>query len=374
MRVRIEFEDSRIGVLSYNNLSSMTFICSIFKVFSMAHLVVTDFAKASFNMIKSGMPVNIVFVDDNGKEYINRMRVLSFSKAPDSRASFRDPVDMTLISSMYFDTSSGTFVHEGSIGTIFDNIMSRFFKGSVESYKGTVTNDLPARRYQTSERTLDFMKRILKYGMKDDFPVYLFHDDRGVLRLRGIKEMSMESPKFTAVPHMGAMPPETKSSSVTEPTVTMWDFVSQFDGRTACSEIETKLTSANFRFQKMVQSKYNFKSVENTTNQVQSKVPKKTRFMGWNLTPTDASAIAAKESFEDTCKTCSFKALFKGLDVENLNLGDTVNVKLPYDKSSTNSLGQASNLSEGRYLITDLEFTLNESVVQTMATMIQVAC
>lgn len=374
MKVRVEFEDSRIGVLSYKNLSNMSFICSIFKVFAMANLTIIDFAKSSFNIIQSGMPVNIVFVDGNGIEYVNRMKVLSFSKAPNGQASFKDTLNLTLISSIYFDKSSGTFVHEGCVGVIFDNIMSKFFKDSVYSYKGTVTNDLPARRYQTSERTLDFMKRMLKYGIKEDMPVYLFYDPKGTLNLRGIKEMAAENPKFTASPQMMNTSESLPYSSTAESTITMWDFVSLFDGRTACSEIVTKFTSSNFRFQRMVQSKYTFKSVENRSNQVADKIPTKIKFLGWNLTPTDAQAIAAKDSFEETCNTCSFKALFKGLDLEDFNLGDTINIKLPYDASSHNSLGQAANLSEGRYLITDLEFTLNESVVQTTATMIQVAC
>lgn len=372
MKVYVEFEDSSIGVLSYKAISKLSFICSIFKIFAMGHLVINDFAKRAFNLIKSGMPVNIVFVDEKGKEYINRMKILSFTKIPSM--SFKDTLDLTLISSIYFDDSFGTNVYEGSVGSIIDVIMSKFFKRSVDNYKGIITDDPPRRRYQVSEKTLDFMKRILKYGIKDNFPVYLFHDARGNLNLRGFREMAKTTPEYTISMVGYTLPEQTKSSNESEIPFTMYDFVSAFDGRKACSEITTKFSAANFRFQNKVQSSYTFKSVESQSNQVFDKTPKKVKFSGWNLTPTDALSIAAKESFEETYNTCVFKATFRGLDVDNLELGKTFNINLPFDNSAKNSLGQNSNLGEGRYLVTDLEFVLNESSVQTVASMIQVTC
>lgn len=374
MTCYIEFEDSPIGVVHYTRILRLSFICSIFKVFSMANVVLNGLAKKYFNDMKSGLPVNFVFVDDNGKEYINKMKVLSFSKLPDSEFNTSDIMEVTFISAMYFDKSSGTLVHEGSVGTIYDNIMSKFFRISVREYSGISTEDIPRRRYQTGERTLDFMKRILKYGVQGNMPVYLFHDAKGVLNLRGISEMSKSIPEYTAIPALVGTS-ENMSQSSTNAYLLMWDFISEFNGRTTASRVDNIFTTSNFRFNDKVMSSYSFRSLETGNSQIFDSIPSRTKFYGWNLAPNDAFAISAKESFESTANSCILKGTFKGMDVGRLGLGSTIDVQLPtYGNNAKNSKGEAANLGEGRYLITDLEFSITKDGVQTVASMMQVAC
>lgn len=369
----IEFEDSPIGIVSPSKVLKVSFICSIYKVYSMANLMLSGLAKQYFNDIKCGSPINFVFKDDNNT-YINKMRVLSFSKIPDSQYGMSDILNVTLISAIYFDKSAGTMVHEGSVGSIYDTIMSKFFNNSVVEYSGTLTDDLPRRRYQTQERTLDFMKRILKYGIQGGMPVYLFHDAKGVLNLKGISEMSKSLPSYTAVPSINGVSPEMGLSS-TNSFLTIWDFISEFDGKTTCGFINNVFTTANFRFNNKIVDSYTFKGVDTQNNQILESIPPKTKFYGWNLAPNDAMAIAAKESFEKLTNSCMFRGIFQDFDVSRLNLGSTISVQLPeFGYTARNSNGEASNLGEGRYLITDLEFLAEGNKVQTTATMMQVAC
>ena len=373
MTCYIEFEDSPIGIIPSNNIIRFSFNCSIYRIFSMAKLTLGGVAKKYFNEMKSGLPVNIVF-EGNGKTYVNKMKVLSFSKVPNKQIDVSDLLEITLISAMYFDKSGGTLVHEGSVGSIYDTIMTKFFKGSIIEYKGTMTDDLPRRRYQTQERTLDFMKRLLKYGVQGGMPVYLFHDAKGVLNLKGISEMSKSLPDYTAVPTLVTTSPKLAQSS-TSPYLSIWDFVSVFDGRTTSSRVDNIFTTANFRFNDKVINTYTFKGIDTLNNQISDGIPSRTKFYGWNLAPNDAYALAAKESFESTSNSCLFRGVFRGMDVDGLDLGHTLTVLLPtYDYSAKNSNGEASNLGEGRYLITDLDFTVTDDTVQTTATMMQVAC
>lgn len=374
MTCYIEFEDSPIGVVSYTRILRLSFICSIFKVFSMANMVLNGLAKKYFNDMKSGLPVNFVFVDDDNKSYVNKMKVLSFSKLPDTEYNVSDIMEVTLISAIYFDKSVGTLVHDGSVGTIYDNIMAKFFKTSVTEYKGIPTEDIPRRRYQTGERTLDFMKRILKYGVQGNMPIYLFHDSKGVLNLRGISEMSKSIPGYTAIPALVGST-DGMSQSSTNAYLLMWDLISEFNGRTTCSRIDNIFTTENFKFNDKVISSYSFRSAETGNNQIFDSIPSKIKYYGWNLAPNDAFAISAKESFESTSNSCIFKATFRGADVGRLNLGSTIDVQLPtYGNTAKNSKGESSNLGEGRYLITDLEYSLSGDGVQTVVSMIQVAC
>ena len=373
MTFSIEFEDSPIGVVNSSRIASVSFICSIFKTFSMAKVVLSGLAKKYFNDMKSGLPVNFIFMGD-GKTYVNKMKVLSFSKIPDTQFETSDTLDITLISAMYFDKSSGTLIHEGSVGAIYDNIMSKFFKGSVPEYQGTVTDDFPRRRYQTNERTLDFMQRILKYGIKGNMPVYLFHDAKGVLNLRGISEMSKSYPSYTAIPARFATTPELTQSSIT-PYLEMWNFISLFNGRTSSTKVTNIFSTSNFRFNNKIVNSYTFNSLGTGNSQIFDDIPSRTKFYGWNLAPTDAMAIAAKDSYEANSTSCLFKGVFRGMDVDRLELGSTINVQLPsFGNTAKNSNGESSNLGEGRYLISDLEFSMDGESVKTTASMIQVAC
>ena len=370
MTLYIKFEDSTIGVIQPKDILKMSFICSIFKTFSMSKLIIRDFSKGSFNKIKNGSSVDVVFKDKDKQEYVNKMKVLSFVKAPGVRLN--DVIELTLISSIYFDNAFGTNVYDGSVGTIIENIMSKFFKTSINSYKGTITDDLPRRRYQLSEKTLDFMKRILKYGVKESLPVYLFHDMYGNFNLKGLSEMMNDTPKFIAIPKAVYNDPSLYTKDESEQLVVMSDFITAFDGRNACSQISNKFVTSNFKFQDTVQTSYTYISVEDLTNQVETKTPKKVKFFGWNLAPSDAATIAIKEAFEDTYTTCAFKGVFQITDIDELDLGSVITIKLPYDKSEKNSKGQDSNLSEGKYLITDLEFSMDSEAVKIIASMIQI--
>ena len=374
MNFQIEFEDSPIGIIHPSKVRSISFICSIFKVYSMASIELKDFAKDSFNLIKSGLPVNLTFLKKNGEPVIHKMKLLSFFKTPAPQTVYSDTLQITLISSIYYDNSFGTSVHEGSVGVIYDQIMKRFFSNTVSTYKGTITDDVPRRRYQTSERTLDFMKRIMKYAVKDNKPVYLFYDNKGILNFKGVSDMTNEVPHTALITIWGSTSPRLKKDFPSDRILTMLNFSSTFDGRTAPSSISNIFTTTNFRFSNKTPKGYKYTTINSSNNQVHDPVPPKVKYYGWNLSPTDAYAIAARDSYEETYNNCSFKATFMNVDSDELTLGTTVDIFLPYEKSALNSKNQDANLGEGRYLVTDIEYSLNDDGFYTIATLTQVVC
>ena len=372
--IKIEFENSPIRDLPLESIDKVSFICSIFKVYSLARIRFRDTAKRYFNNIKGGIPVNFIF-ESGSNRYVNKMMVLSFEKESSPGGDATDIIEMTLISSIYFDKTQNTASYDGSVGIIIETIMSEFFKNTVTKYEGTSTDDFPRRRYQTSERTLDFMKRILKYGIQGKKPVYLFTDAKGVLKLRGISEMSNSSPKCTARSVLSEKLGSVGTHNTSDKNIVMYDFHSIFNGKKACSKINSVFSVRNFRFSEGTESSYTYIGPELRNNQIETGVPPKTRFYGWNLAPMDAYAIAARDSFEDTYDTCSFLATFMGFDVDNLELGGTLDIELPYNPGTTrDSSGDEANLGEGRYLITELRFEGDGNSLQTIATLVQVAC
>jgi len=339
----------------------------------MARALLVSSTRRIYNQIRCGMPVDVVFYDKEN-QYVNQMRVLSFDKAPSDTIDTGNVIEVFLISSIYFDNVKETAVHDGAVGTIIENIMRNSFKGSNYTFSGTSTDDMPRRRYQTSEKTLDFMNRILKYGIKGNYPVYLYHNAKGEINLRGISDLIGTSPKCFAYSLYSERMGDFSLSEMTEKPVQMFGFHNKYNGKSAVSSIENIFSTRNFRYMEGNIDSYNFSGAGDLSNQVEKSLPPKTVFYGWNLAPTDALTIAAKETFEKTCEACQFEASFSGFDIDNIELGSTINVFLPYDNSAKNKEGRSTNLGNGRYLITSVSYYYDNEIFNTSAHMIQTAC
>lgn len=373
MNFYLDFKDSSIGTVYPKNLLAFRFDCSLFKTFSMARLQSVLMTKDIYNILKCGMPVDIVFFDDKEK-YVNEMRVLSFDKAPNENRDSQNFIEIFLISSIYFDNSKGTMVHEGSVGNIIQDIMKTTFRTTVRDFSGSSTDDMPRRRYQTEERTLDFIQRILKYGYRNNMPVYFYYDAKGTLNLRGVYDLISMSPKCEAHSLYSEQIGTHELIDKAENSIRMYGFHTKYNGKSAVSKVENRFTVKNFRYMDGVIDSYTFTGAGSLSNQVQTGVPPKVKFYGWNLAPTDALSIAAKDTFEETCEACQFEARFQDFPINKIKLGDTITITLPYDKTVKNSLGEKSSLGDGKYLITGLSFCYENGTYVTESHMVQVAC
>jgi len=369
----LEFENSSIGKLSEVQIDSFSYVCNIFKLYAGAKIVIKDFAKKTNNLIKSGMPVNVVFTDNDKKSYVNRMRILSFTKVPEPQTNFTDYLEITLVSAMYFDNIISSSAHKGTVSNIIEEIISKNFSNSVKEYKITQTDDLIRRRYQLEERSQDFMQRICKYGIKNKLPVYLFFDSKGILNLASVDDMIKSEPKYVANTVLADQTFQIPADNESLSKITFFDFQLLNSGKNANTIINSIFTTDNFRHSTAIVGSLTYSSAEYNNSQASEESPTKTVFYNWNLAPSDAYSIAARKSFEDTIYTYSLSASFNGFMVDELMLGSVIYIILPFTPTETSSKGAKINLGEGKYMVTQLSYLYENNMLTTNATFVQVA-
>lgn len=369
----LEFTNSSIGRLSQAQIDSFSFACSIFKLYSIAQVVIKDFTKEINNMIKSGMPVDVVFTDNDNKTYVSKMSVLSFKKVPSPQTSFVDYTEVTLVPAMYFDGKMSSSAHKGTVHDILEEILSKQFQDSVTNKDIVQTEDLIRRRYQLGERPQEFMERITKYGVKGKMPVYMYFDSKGTLNLGSIADMVSSQPKYIANSVLADQLYQIPGDGETLNKLNFYNFQMSNLGKGACSQIDSIFTVEGFRTTTDIVDSLTYTSPEYNNSQAQKTSPPKTKYFDWNLAPNDAFAIAAREAFEETAYTYSLSASFSGFAIDELPLGSVLYVILPYEPTALGNNDSKINLGEGLYMVTQLKFTFESNVMSTSATMIQVA-
>lgn len=365
MSFSIEFQEPSIGLLSPPQIDSFSFVSSIYKMYAGAKFIVKDFSRALNNKLKTGMKVTVSFFDTEEKfEVKNNMSVLSFSKTGSS--NIIDFIQITLVSSMYFEDTMNSIAREGNVGQLINNILTTEFKDSVPNVSIISTDDRVRRRYQLSEKSQDFLKRILKYGIKDNMPVYLYSAPDGTMYLKGIYDMITEQPLVALAPLQSdeVMASPEASDTLKERVVTSYGLESS--GKNAISEMVSIFCTQNFKFSTNLDSYVDSTSIEKGNSQSFIDSPKKTKFFNWNYTPDDAKAIAVKEFFEETINTYTLVANLIGFPLKDIMIGSTVYFILPFDPTATSSTGAKINLGEGKYLITQVTL-IYENKMESMS-------
>lgn len=370
MNFKIDFGDQSIGALSRPQIDSFSYTGSIFKIYAGAKLTIKDVTKTINNQLKTGMKAKVIFYDDK-KSYENEMRVLSFSKANTGNAV--DYVDVVLVSAMYFDDTTKTMTYSGSISQILTDVFDNVFVDSVPKKNFVSTEDRIRRRYQLSEKTQDFVKRILKYGIRGSLPVYLYNAPDGTLYLKGVYDMISENPKVAASSVAASQLIQQPEGESTLSELIFWSHTLGANSKDTSSVIKNIFCTDNFAFSTKLANEVECCSVEKNNCQAEIETPSKTKFFNWNYTPDDAQSIAVKEAFEETIGTFGLSATFQDFIIDELALGSTVFVILPFEPTVSNNSGAKVNLGEGKYLITQVTYIYEEHQSRTIASMLQIA-
>lgn len=361
----VSFEDESIGKLAPPYIESFSFVSSIYKMYSGAKLVIKDMSKTLSNKLKTGLKVEVsLFEREKDEKCSNNMAVFSFSKS--GSGQMVDTIEVTLISAMFFENTINSLARSGNVGQIVYDILSTEFKGSAPNLDISPTDDRARRRYQLSEKAQDFLKRIVKYGIKDNMPIYLYSAPDGYVHLKGLYEMISDTPTVALSTVLSSQETLTTENGNTLKEKIITGYVLNAFGKNAVSTIDNIFCVDNFSFSSDLDNHLESDSIEKGNSQVAVESPKKVRFLNWNYTPDDAKAIAAKEFFDETSDTFTLDCTLTGFQVKDIFLGSAVYMILPYEPTANSATGNKINLGEGIYLITQIKLLYSDKK-ETMA-------
>lgn len=382
MTFYIEFKNALIGKVDPLTVGSFSFMSGLFNVYAGAKLLLKDFAREHNNDIRTGMDVDIHFVDDtstanisgirisSGKEYVVNMAVLSYNKVPGP--STTDYIDITLVSKSYFYNELLTASHNGTVSQIVEKIFNKRFSKMYNSLDCQDSGEKDRIRYQLGERSMDFLDRISKYAYIDNKPVYLYSDAKGNFNFKGVSNFEKVTPKYLITPFLAQQNHEKSTNDLT--TIPLVAVECTFNGasKDSISEYTSQFCTSMF----VSPGEYNGGIVYNNNEDgnAQSEVltPTKKEFYGWNLTPEDALGISVRKSFERLANTYTMNATFDSFLVDELPIGGVSYVLLPYTPTSQSSNGSEVNAGEGKYMVTQVKYVYENEMLKTYAKFVQI--
>lgn len=370
MVFKIIFEDATIGTIPEINIDSFVFLSSMFNTYNGAKLVLKNISREYFNKIKTGMKVSVVFYDtESNLEYTNDMGVLSFNKI--SGNLLIDIVEVSLISSLFFESEVVTSTHEGSVGTIIQNILQSKFP----KYKSdiTITDDNPRYRYQLEETYPQYFKRIMKYATVDNNTAYLYHDTTGTLCLKGISPLSKITPIYVASPNMTSFAGYKIVESESLIPLYAMDYKVYSSDSVYYSKVTSKFSPYTFSSDEDIPKELSIDTPVIQNPQIAKEFPNKTDFYNWDILPKDALASAYRKVFEEVNQTFKVSMSFNSIIVDELQIGSMLYVIFPYAPTEYSAGDSLVNSGEGKYMVTKVKYVYTNRVLSTEIEMIQIA-
>lgn len=373
MRFRIYFEETGDGGIPESNIQSFNFVSNIFKMYAGASLVIKDIKASLINKIKTGAGVTVEFYDiyDAEKKYSNKMRVLSFKKFMGD--GIIDKIEVNLISSLFFEKEVVTQAHEGNVSqilfTVFkDNLTNPEYILDIDS-----TSDRSRYRYQIAETYPNFLKRISKYAYKDNGTVFLYHDPRGVLKLKGVEDFMAIEPSYVASTLSTDQWGVKVDGSGMLLNLPIIDYTIDTVDSASTSSVTSKFCTELFKSPDSFIGEATFNGVCSLNNaQVEKVYPEKQDFYNWDITPDDAFALACRKGFEDAYMSYTLSITVNDFLLDTLALGNVIYVILPYNPTELSSSGDKVNGGEGKYMVTRVRYSFYDGMLRTIADMVQV--
>lgn len=368
MNFRISFPNSSLGNVSIANIDSFTFAVDIYKMYAGAKIIFKNLKDPAFNDIKIGQEVDITLstttIDDEANSFTNHMRILTFDR--DTSSPFVTFIKVTLLSSWYFVSTVQTQALFGSVGEIVKTVFDKNFSKEDISTDFISTSD-PARiRYQISENPHDFLKRILKYGVSQNTPLYLYTDAQNTVNLKSLNDFVNSRvtrvlvPDEAAVPEIGSA--ETDEDLKTSQRLRILNYKLAYDNERSSSSQTTIFTTDSFVSSSDVKKSITMRNAENNNSSLSSTTtPPRVVYLDWSYTPQDAIAISTKAYQEENFGNFSLAITANGFLLNALPLGSLNKLILP------RVVGEKEAQGEGGYIVNRLEYTYKDNMPTTKA-------
>ena len=355
-------------------IGAWEFMADFESLYTSAALTLNDFTRTYYNQIQKGMDIIFKFYDgdhvtNSQKIYTNTMKVLSFDKIPAPQSLFNDTTNFLLVNSLYFDDNKpDTKSYNGTVYSIANSVLLDY---PTVKKDFSLTDDAASPRYQSGDTAFKFLKRISRFGIQNDLPVYLYMDATNTLKLKGIKEMIDSSSFYTAAPLLDNEIPQytADSSSTSSNKIALSNYRFSSEGKDISSSTSTYFEVENFTSNDAFYPGSVFNNTEINNVQTAELTPPSINFLNWNLNPHDAYSIAKRQAFEKSINSYFLVATTPGLRADALHPGSLVKVLLPYD--TINIGGQEKNLGEGEYLVKRVKYVFDGDAVFTQLYLIQ---
>lgn len=373
MRFRIYFDEIGDGGIPEAYIQSFNFVSNLFKTYAGASLVIKDIKSGLINKIKTGLGVTVEFYDPNDVEkvYSNYMSVLSFKKFMGDGTT--DVIEINLISSLFFENEVVTEAHEGNVSqillTIFNNNLTN------PRYKLDIdpTSDRSRYRYQIAETYPNFIKKVSQYAYKDNGAVFLYHDPRGELKLKGINSFLSIEPSYVASTLSTSQWGVKIDGSGMLLNLPILDYIIDTTDNVSVSSVTSKFCGELFKSSDSFISEATFNGVCSLDNaQTKRTYPKRMDIYNWDITPDDAFAIACRKSFIDTYMSYTVSITTNDFLLDTLAIGNVIYFILPHNPTELSSSGNKVNGGEGKYMVTRVRYNFHDGVLKTFADLVQV--
>lgn len=335
-------------------IKSFSFVEDLDKMYTGAKVILKDISTALLNSLSIGQEVNFNLKRSGDITYVNPMRILSIVPVTENK-KFVNELEITLISKWYFDNIADSAVHTGTFGGIVKKICEKY-KSIIGSYDIEETEDPSRIRYQTKERTQDFMKRMIPFGTLQKLPVYLYSDFRGYLNLRGLATFANASPKYAFLPDLVAKREEVSTSAIKEKgmiPLRLNDYHTLISLQDSNSKGNVSFSTSNFFSTSKITSSAILSNAENSNAKVLTKTPYSYICKNWSYLPQDALTQSIYEYFQKNLYSFSVTGTLMGMNLDTIQLGDKVRVLLPSDTTSITDLLTSS--TSPNYIITHIE-------------------
>ena len=341
-------------------IKSFSFMEDIDKMYTGAKVILKDISTVLRNALSIGQDVNFKLVRSEEITYTNPMKILSITPVTENK-KFVNEIELTLISKWYFDELNSSSIHKGSYGGIVKSICEKY-SAQIGTYDVEETDDPSRIRYQTRERTQDFMKRMVPYGTLQNLPVYLYSDFKGCLNLKGLATFANSSPKYVFLPDLVVKREEVSLSAIEEKgmiPLRLNDYHTTISLQEANSKEDVLISTSNFFSTSNLNYRATLSNAENSNAKVLTKTPQTYSSKNWNYLPSDALSLSIYEYFQKNLYSFAISGTLIGMNLDTIQLGDKVRVLLPSDTTSVTDLLTSSTTPN--YIITHIERKMSHS-------------
>lgn len=313
-----------------------------------------------FNEIVLGREI-IVSIQEGTLDITMPMKVCYYNKIPAALPT-AEILEVELVHSFAFENTIRSKAY-GSEATTISNIIDNIIASYADRYFNDTniedTDDRGAVRYCLNEAIVPFLQRILKYGSYQRYPVYLYIDALNSINLRSFYSF-LDSEISAELFSIQKITTDTSESDTVQ-SFLMDSFRYTTNTKDSSSSTTTFFTNQNFLTPG--QSSITFKSPELYLPEARSYTPAKVNYKNWNLTPSDALAISAREAVDSSIKTYYSIANLKGsMYLKQLSLGNKIKVSLHQNPTKDEAI-----FGDGEYIIYKLVYYMDSQTIRTKA-------
>lgn len=340
---KINFPLLSIGEIPQDLITSFSCVEDINKLYFGIKLNITDIAQQYYKALSTNIGTEaVVTLYRDSLEYVSNMRVLAVNNSYKAGSTITSTVDITLISSWYYNSTIATASYFGSVSEIIALLYKSEFESTGLKASINSSTDTPHKRYRISETPQAYMKRILKYGLSQSTPLYLYTDSNNTLNLKSLKDFFNSEVKYTFVADAAAEQGYITQAAMTESAtqyMRLKDYKLQTLTQASSAATTAYFTVAAFASSQTPTNSLSLSNSEANNKDIYTTTPPTAKYYDWSYTPDDAEALATRDYLSTNLSTFTIQGKVDSLGLGSVTLGSLIRVALPnYDVSTAGGI------------------------------------